>query len=185
MKLVAADSVLESHDVKVRQGSRLRYPVFMIISFANAGRTILKIRADCKSGLRRRSILRLGRGLEIPANFPCDILIHLNISGPTGKAKSLSQQDLAKLLDTSYTVIGKYERDEMKPSIDVANKLAKLVDTTVGYLLGESKNTNVLKDPAMLKRLNDINSFTEKEREHILYALDALIKNAKLNSISN
>jgi transcriptional regulator with XRE-family HTH domain len=101
------------------------------------------------------------------------------------EAKSLSQQDLAKLLDTSYTVIGKYERDEMKPSIDVANKLAKLVDTTVGYLLGESKNTNVLKDPAMLKRLNDINSFTEKEREHILYALDALIKNAKLNSISN
>lgn len=96
-----------------------------------------------------------------------------------------SQQDLAKLLDTSYTVIGKYERDEMKPSIDVANKLAKLVDTTVGYLLDESKNTNALKDPAMLKRLNDINSFTEKEREHILYALDALIKNAKLNSISN
>jgi len=96
-----------------------------------------------------------------------------------------SQQDLAKLLDTSYTVIGKYERDEMKPSIDVANKLAKLVDTTVGYLLDESKNTNALKDPAMLKRLNDINSFTEKEREHILYALDALIKNAKLNLISN
>lgn len=96
-----------------------------------------------------------------------------------------SQQDLAKLLDTSYTVIGKYERDEMKPSIDVANKLAKLVDTTVGYLLDESKNTNALKDPAMLKRLNDINSFTEKEREPILYALDALIKNAKLNLISN
>ena len=72
------------------------------------------------------------------------------------EAKGLSQQDLAKLLDTSYTVIGKYERDEMKPSIDVANKLAKLVDTTVGYLLGESKNTNALKDPAMLKRLNDI-----------------------------
>jgi transcriptional regulator with XRE-family HTH domain len=99
------------------------------------------------------------------------------------EAKGLSQQDLAKLLDTSYTVIGKYERDEMKPSIDVANKLAKLVDTTVGYLLGESKNMNALKDPAMLKRLNDINSFTEKEREHILYTLDALIKNAKLNSI--
>jgi ribosome-binding protein aMBF1 (putative translation factor) len=58
----------------------------------------------------------------------------------------------AKLLETSYTVIGKYERDEMKPSIDVAKKLAKLVDTTVGYLLGESKDMNVLKDPAMLSK---------------------------------
>ena len=87
------------------------------------------------------------------------------------EAKGLSQQDLGKLLDTSYTVIGKYERDEMKPSIDVANKLAKLVGTTIGYLLGESKDMNILKDPAMLKRL-------------ILYTLDALIKNVKLKSIS-
>ena len=55
-------------------------------------------------------------------------------------------QDLSKLLGTSYTVIGKYERDEMKPSIDVAKRLAKLLDTTVGYLLGESKDMNVLRE---------------------------------------
>ena len=67
----------------------------------------------------------------------------------------------------------------MKSSIDVAKKLAKLVDTTVGYLLGESKDMNVLKDPAMLKRLNDIQSFPEKEREDILYTIDALIKSVK------
>ena len=100
------------------------------------------------------------------------------------EANCLSHQDLGKLLETSYTVIGKYERDEMKPSIDVANRLAKLVGTTVGYLLGESKDMNILKDPAMLKRLNDIQSFPEKEREHILYPLDALIKNVKLKTIS-
>lgn len=43
---------------------------------------------------------------------------------------------------------------------------------------------NVLKDPAMLKRLNDIQSFSEKEREHILYTIDALIKNVKLKAIA-
>lgn len=101
------------------------------------------------------------------------------------EAKGLSQQDLGKLLETSYTVIGKYERDEMKPSIDVAKKLAKLLDTTVGYMLGETKEVNVLKDPAMLKRLNDIQSFPEKEREHILYTIDALIKSAKLKTITD
>ena len=36
----------------------------------------------------------------------------------------------------------------------------------------------------MLKRLNDIHSFPEKEREHILYTIDALIKNVKLKTIS-
>jgi hypothetical protein len=42
----------------------------------------------------------------------------------------------------------------------------------------------VLKDPAMLKRLNEISNFTEKEREHILYTIDALITKAKLKSIT-
>lgn len=95
------------------------------------------------------------------------------------EAKNLSQQDLAKLMDTSYTVIGKYERDEMKPSIDVAKNLAKLVDTTVGYLLGETKEMNVLKDPAMLKRLNEIGSLPEKDKECILYTLDGLLQNVR------
>lgn len=69
---------------------------------------------------------------------------------------------LAKLMDTSYTVIGKYERDEMKPSVDVAARLTKQLDTTVGYLLGENKEMDVLKEPAMLKRLNAINELPDE-----------------------
>ncbi len=95
------------------------------------------------------------------------------------EAKNLSQQDLAKKMETSYTVIGKYERDEMKPSIDVAKNIAKLVGTTVSYLLGENKESNVLKDPGMLKRLNDINALPEKDKECILYTLDGLLQNVK------
>ncbi|MFY0256269.1 multiprotein-bridging factor 1 family protein [Chitinophaga sp. 30R24] len=35
------------------------------------------------------------------------------------EAKELSQSDLAKLLNTNHSIIGKYERDEVKPTIDV------------------------------------------------------------------
>lgn len=93
------------------------------------------------------------------------------------EAKGLSQQQLAKLMDTSYTVIGKYERDEMKPSIDVAMNLAKQIDTTVGYLLGETKE--VLKDPEMLKRLNDIIALPDTDKTHILYTIDNLLASVK------
>lgn len=95
------------------------------------------------------------------------------------EAKDLSQQDLAGLLKTSYTVIGKYERDEMKPSIEVAKNIAKHLDTTVGYLLGESEDMNALKDPAMLKRLNELGSLPQHDRECILYALDGLLRDAR------
>jgi len=82
-----------------------------------------------------------------------------------------------------HSIIGKYERDEVKPSIDVVKKIAEALDTTVGYLLGEKKHTTVLKDTAMLKRLNDLNILPDKDKEHILYALDNLIKAAKFKTL--
>ena len=93
--------------------------------------------------------------------------------------KKFSQQALAKEMETSYTVIGKYERDEMIPSIEVAKRLAKILDTTVGYLLGETEEMDVLKDPDMLKRLNAIASLPESDKIPILYALDNLLASAK------
>ena len=99
------------------------------------------------------------------------------------KAKGLSQKELAKLLNTSHSVIGKYEREEMTPSIEVAVKLATILETTVGYLLGENEDAELLKDPAMLKRLQDIDNLPNEDKNGILYALDNLLKAAKLKTI--
>ncbi len=85
------------------------------------------------------------------------------------EAKNLSQKELANLLNTSYSVVGKYERDEMQPSIKVVQTLAKLLDTIVGYLLGENEDTDLFKNPKMLDRLKAINNLPEKEKEHIYY----------------
>lgn len=95
------------------------------------------------------------------------------------EAKGLSQQELGKKMNTSYTVIGKYERDEMKPSIEVAAKLAKFIDTTVGYLLGEVDETDTFKDPIMLQRLKEINSLSDEEKKCVLFNLDAVLRDTK------
>jgi len=100
------------------------------------------------------------------------------------KDLKMSQTDLAKKLSTSVSVISRYERDEMIPSIDVAKKLAGILNTTVGYLLGESDQENILKDPNMLKRLNDIEGMEPTEKVHVLFTLDALIQKIKLKNIA-
>ncbi len=100
------------------------------------------------------------------------------------EAKKLSQNELAKLIETHHSIIGKYERDEVKPSIDVVKKIASILDTTVGYLLGETQDKNLLKDPTMLKRLNEISSFNDYDKEHILYTIDGLIKSVKIKNIA-
>lgn len=94
-------------------------------------------------------------------------------------AKGYSQQELAKLMNTSYTVIGKYERDEMNPSITVAKNLARLLDTTVGYLLGETDQSDLFKDPKMLKRLQDIVALPDEDKSHIIYTIDNLLASVK------
>lgn len=95
------------------------------------------------------------------------------------ESKNLSQNDVAKVLNTNHSIIGKYERDEVKPTIDAVKKLADALDTTVGYLLGETENVNILKDPIMLNRLNDINLLNDDDKKGILFALDGLIRDAK------
>jgi len=99
------------------------------------------------------------------------------------KAKNLSQKELAEIFTTSHTTIGKYERDEMTPSIDAAKKLAKILDTTVGYLLGENNNADLFKDPKMLQRFQDIINLPEKDKECLLTTVDHFIKASKINMI--
>jgi ribosome-binding protein aMBF1 (putative translation factor) len=53
------------------------------------------------------------------------------------KAKSLSQNDLGKRVDTSDDIIGKYEREELKPSIEVASKIADVLEVSLDFLLGK------------------------------------------------
>ena len=95
------------------------------------------------------------------------------------KGKKLSQTELAQKLNTSVSVISRYERDEMTPSIETAKRLTAILGTSVGYLLGETENDNLLKDPKMLKRLQEVMGFSDPEREQVLFTLDAVIREIK------
>ncbi|MFK7002154.1 helix-turn-helix transcriptional regulator [Flavobacterium oreochromis] len=99
------------------------------------------------------------------------------------KEIGLSQTDLANQLNTSVSVVSRYELDKMTPSVDTAKKLAELLNTSVGYLLGETDNAELFKNPEMLKRFQDIDQFNDEDKKYILYTLDALIKNVKLKNI--
>ena len=99
------------------------------------------------------------------------------------KQIGMSQKDLAKVFGTSHSTIGKYERDEMIPSIEAAKRLAKILDTTVGYLLGETDNSSIFRDKKMLQRFKDIISLPDEERRSLLLTVDHFIKATKINML--
>lgn len=77
----------------------------------------------------------------------------------------------------SGDIIGKYERDEMKPSIETAKKLADALEVSLDYLVGDAE-LKVL-DKKTLQRIQDIEKLPEDERKVIYKVLDSLLRDAK------
>ena len=100
------------------------------------------------------------------------------------KERKMTQDELAKLLSTSISVIGRYERDEMTPSVEVAKKISNFLNTSVGYLLGETNKSDLFKDPVMLERLNELENMESEDKSHILHVLDGFIKSVKFKNIA-
>lgn len=94
----------------------------------------------------------------------------------TRKKRGFSQAELADLLNTKAPVIGRYEREEATPSVEVALKLAKILGVSLDYLTG---NTNLELDQSTLKRIEDISNMPNEDRSFILKTMDALIRDLK------
>ena len=97
------------------------------------------------------------------------------------KRRGLSQEDLAQFLGTKGPAIGRYERDEMKPSIEVAAKMADYLEVSLDYLVGK---TDIELDPKTLSRILEVSRFSEQDREHVFSVIDAFIAKRKIQSIT-
>jgi transcriptional regulator with XRE-family HTH domain len=92
------------------------------------------------------------------------------------KSKKISQDELGKTLSVVGAVIGRYERGEVKPSIDTAAAIAEALEVSLDYLVG---NTDLLLDKAIVKRIGDIQRLDKEEREHVNALLDAFLRDSK------
>jgi transcriptional regulator with XRE-family HTH domain len=93
------------------------------------------------------------------------------------KQLKMSQDDLAKKVGTSAPIIGRYERNEIKPSIETAKKIADQLGVTVDYLIGGS--TNMVMDKKLLKRIEDIEALPADDKDKVYYFIDMAITHNK------
>ena len=59
---------------------------------------------------------------------------------------NLTQEELAKKINTSRSNIANYENDKNMPSVDILEKISQLFDCSIDYLLGKSNSSNFNKD---------------------------------------
>ena len=92
----------------------------------------------------------------------------------------MSQDEVGKLAGVHGAVIGRYERDEVKPSIEIATQLAEALEVSLDYLVG---STDVLLEKSIVNRVLDIQKLKENDKQHVFVLLDAFIKQTKLQGI--
>ncbi|OCA79431.1 hypothetical protein BBH99_18940 [Chryseobacterium contaminans] len=72
------------------------------------------------------------------------------------------------------------EREEVKPSIEMATQLAEALEVSLDYLVG---STDILLDKNIVAKILDIQKLKENDRQHVFALLDAFLKQTKLQSI--
>ena len=92
------------------------------------------------------------------------------------KKKALSQADLGKLIGTSGDVIGRYERGDIKPSIEVVQKIADALEVSIDYLVGK---TSILLDKQTLDRIENIAQLPEEKRSYVFELIDMCLRDFK------
>jgi transcriptional regulator with XRE-family HTH domain len=96
------------------------------------------------------------------------------------KKKGISQNELGKAVGTSGDIIGRYERDEVKPSIEVVIKIADTLEVSIDYLVGKSA---VELDKGVLKKIQDIQKLNPEDKAHVFALLDAFLQSQKAKKV--
>lgn len=92
------------------------------------------------------------------------------------KKRGFSQAELGKKIGTSGDVIGRYERGDIKPSIDVVEKIADVLDVSIDYLIGKSK---IEFDSQAVKRLEDISNLPDDNKNFVINLIDMALRDFK------
>lgn len=95
------------------------------------------------------------------------------------KEKKWSQKELASMIGTSGPVLGRYERGEITPSVEVAKKLADAFGITLDYLVDETGSVAEITDREMLDRITEIDHLDQEDRKTVIRVIDSLLRDAR------
>ena len=92
------------------------------------------------------------------------------------KKRGLSQDELAKKVGIIGVTIGRYERDEIKPSIEVAYKISEILKVSLDYLTGSS---DAILEKSLVSKITEIQKLPSEQRNIVTALLDAFLRDYK------
>ncbi|MEM0992934.1 MAG: helix-turn-helix transcriptional regulator [Bacteroidota bacterium] len=102
------------------------------------------------------------------------------------KKKGFSQAQLAQKIEVHFTQVSRYERGETKPNAQAMTKMAKVLDTTVDYLMNGTTDEVVKQmglEKELLARFRQVQTLNWEEKKTVLSLMDAFIAKTKIESL--
>ncbi len=101
--------------------------------------------------------------------------------------QSWSQAQLGSKMGCHQKQVSAYERGRNIPSTEVLMKLANIFDVSLDYLASEAQGKPAkvnIRDKELLRRLEDVDKLSEKDKGTILEILDTFIIKNKFQSLA-
>ncbi len=73
-----------------------------------------------------------------------------------------------------------YERDEVKPSIEMAAAIAEALEVSLDYLVG---NSDLLLEKNVVNKILDIQKLNTEDKAHVFAMLDAFLQSQKAKKV--
>lgn len=98
------------------------------------------------------------------------------------KERNWTQSELGNQIGVSRELIGKYERGDIQPPLDVITKIALTLNLSLDYLVGiKEENSNLESGTKELTPvLNKLKKLSKAERVHVEAVIDAFFDRAQL-----
>lgn len=95
--------------------------------------------------------------------------------------KGFSQEVFASKIGVHVTNLSKYERNLSVPSLEVAKRMAQVLEVSIDRLVhGENKAQNTLEDADLLNLFNKAQNLSKKQKETVKDFLSAFVLKADL-----
>jgi transcriptional regulator with XRE-family HTH domain len=100
------------------------------------------------------------------------------------KERNWTQSELGNQIGASRELIGKYERGDIQPPLDVSARIAVVLNLSLDYLVGikeeNSQKGKELNTKELIPILTKLEKLSKTERTHVEAIIDAFVDRARL-----
>ena len=101
--------------------------------------------------------------------------------------KKLTQSGLAQQVGLTYIQVGRYEKGKSKPSSDVLQKLADVLNTTTDYLMNgmDEVVSAQLQDKELLSQFKAVEKLSPEDKYLVKTFIDAFITKREIQKLAH